>query len=133
MQNKLSATRRKMLRWIVSVPRHPDEEWVGYIQRATHRSEELAARQGHVDWLSLSRQRKWTLASRAARSEGGRWMRRILSWRPWFRTVMHRSVGRPLKRWDDDLVALAGDDWPDSARDATIWDAAAPAYINDKA
>ena len=85
MQHKLKTTRRKMLRWIVSVPRQLDEEWVDYIQRATHRSEELAARQGHVDWVSLSRQRKWILAGRAARSSDGRWMHRVLSWRPWFR------------------------------------------------
>ena len=133
MQHKLSTTRRKMLRCIVAVPRHRDEEWVDYIKRATHRCEELAARHGHVDWVTSSRQRKWTLAGRAARSEDGRWMRRILSWRPWFRIVPHRCVGRPLKRWDDDLVALAGDSWPDSARDAEIWSAAASAYINHTA
>ena len=130
MQHKLSTTRRKMLRWIVAVPRHRDEEWVHYIQRATHRSEELATRHGHVDWVALSRERKWTLAGRAARSEDGRWMHRILSWRPWFRAVPHRCVGRPLKRWEDDLVTLAGGSWPDAARDTAIWDAAASAYIN---
>jgi len=133
MQHKLGTTRRKMLRWIVSVPRHRDEEWVEYIQRATHRSEKPAAGHGLADWVSLSRQRKWTLASRAARSEDGRWMRRMLSWRPWFRTAPHRCVGRPLKRWEDDFVALAGDDWAQSARDETIWDAAASAYIYDTA
>jgi hypothetical protein len=131
MQHRLSTTRRKMLRWIVAVPRQPEEDWVEYIQRATHRSEELAARHGSIDWITLSRQRKWTLAGKAASAVDGRWMQRILSWRPWFRIAPHRCVGRPNKRWEDDLVALAGDDWPDSARNAAIWEAAASAYIND--
>ena len=43
------------------------------------------------------------------------------------------AAGRPLRRWDDDLVALAGDDWPVSALDETLWDAAAAAFINDTA
>ena len=64
MQRKLITTRRKMIRWIVSVPRAPDEDWVDYIQRATHRSEELAARHGSIDWATVCRQRKWTLASK---------------------------------------------------------------------
>ena len=50
-------------------------------------------------------------------------MRRILSWMPWFRVVPHRRVGRPLKRWDDDRVTLAGDGWPRSVCDKVIWDA----------
>ena len=133
MQHKFKTTRRKMLRWIVSVPRQLDEEWVDYVQKATHRSEELAARHGLVEWISLSRQRKWALAGRAARCTDGRWTRRILCWRPWFRVVPHRCAGRPLKRWEDEIVALAGDDCPDSVLNVKIWDAAASAFINDTA
>ena len=133
MQQRLITTRRKMIRWIVSVPRSPNEEWVDYIQRATHRSEELAARHGSINWATVSRQRKWTLASKAATCAEGRWMHRILSWRPWFRIAPRRCVGRPCKRWDDELVALAGDDWPDFAHNAAVWDAAASAYIHQSA
>ena len=70
------------------------------------------------------------LASRAANADADRWTRRILSWKPWFRMTPRRCVGRPLMRWDDDLVALAGDSWPDAARNKMIWDAAASAYVN---
>ena len=130
MVRKLRSTRRKMIRWIVGVPRHIDEDWVAFIQRATHRSEQLAESYGSTDWVLLYRQRKWKLAEKAANYSDNRWAQRILQWTPWFRTLPHRRVGRPCKRWDDDLVALAGDDWPASARNGILWAAAASAYID---
>ena len=81
----------------------------------------------------MCRQRKWTLAGRAASSEDGRWTGRILLWKPWFRVMARRCVGRPAKRWDEDLVALAGGNWPESARNELIWDAGAIAYIDHPA
>jgi len=43
MSKKLSAKsiKRRLLRWIVGVPRQPQEEWTDYIQRATHTSEDI--------------------------------------------------------------------------------------------
>ena len=128
MIHKLSTTRRKMLRWIVGVSRQKDEEWVTYIQRSTHKSEDLAHWYGAKDWAQLHRQRKWSLAGKAATSTDGRWMNRLLSWKPWFRTLPRRGVGRPVKRWDDDLVKIAGGDWPAAAQDLAVWEAAAAAY-----
>ena len=128
MIRKLSTTRRKMLRWMVGVTRQVDEEWVDYIQRATHRSEHLAHTHGATDWAQLHRQRKWSLARKAATSTDGRWMSRLLAWRPWFRILPLRGAGRPVKRWDDDLVKIAGGDWPAAARDPAVWEAAAAAY-----
>ena len=54
-ENLLKTTRRKMLRWIVRVARTSDEDWVQYITRATHQSEELAATYGANDWVQLQR------------------------------------------------------------------------------
>ena len=133
MVRKLSTTRRKMLRWMVGITRQVDEEWVAYIQRATHRSVDLAHAHGAKDWAQLQRQRKWSLAGKAATSNDGRWMSRLLAWTPWFRTTPHRGVGRPVKRWDDDLVRIAGGDWPALARDSAVWEAAAAAYAHGEA
>ena len=130
MEYKLRSTRRKMIRWIVCVPRRVDEDWITYIQRATHKSDELAENCGSTDWIVLYRQRKWRLAEKAANYTDNRWVQRILQWTPWFRALPHRRVGRPSKRWDDGLVALAGGDWPALAQDHTLWAAGASAYIH---
>ena len=66
MERKLRSTRRKMIRWIVCVPRRVDEDWVTYIQRATRKSDELAEKCSITDWIVLYRQRKWRLAEKAA-------------------------------------------------------------------
>ena len=123
-ERKLCSTRRKMIRWIVGVARHRDEEWVEYIQRATHRSEELASSHGASDWNQLQRQRKWRLAGKAATCIDGRWTRRLLPWRPWFRAFPQRCAGAPMKRWVDDIANFAGGDWAKIAQDTAAWQAA---------
>ena len=110
-----------MLRWMVGVPRHPEEAWPDFVQRATHRSEDLARSHGTTDWLTLQRRAKWRLAGKAATSTDGRWTKRLLAWKPWFRCSPSRDVGRPLKRWDEDLTALAGGDWAEIAQDSDMW------------
>ena len=130
MERKLSTTKRRMLRWIVGVPRQPQEEWADYIQRATHRSENLSRGHGATDWVRLQRTRKWSLAGKAASSTDGRWTHRLLDWKPWFRTLAHRSVGHPYKRWDDSLVAIVGGDWPKAVSDPAVWIALGDAFVN---
>ena len=115
---------------MVGVARCADEDWVAYIKRATYRSEDLAHMFGAADWARLQRKRKLNLAAKAAASVDGRWMNRLLAWRPWFRMLPRRGEGRPVKRWDDDLVELAGGDWPAAAMDPAIWAFAAATYAN---
>ena len=129
-ERKLTTTRRRLLRWMVGVPRWPAESWPDFIQRATHRSEELASTHGAVDWLVLQRTQKWRLAGKASQSTDGRWTKRLLTWKPWFRFLPHRVVGHPCKRWEDDLTKLAGDGWPEAAQDKDLWAMAGDAYIN---
>ena len=119
-----------MLRWMVGVPRGPEESWPDFVQRATHRCEDLAGSHGATDWLTLQRRAKWRLASKAATSTDGRWTNRLLAWKPWFRSFPSRVVGRPVKRWDDDLSALAGGDWADSAQDTEMWALLGAAFAN---
>ena len=101
----LTRTRRRMLRWMVCTPRPSDESWVDYIIRWTHRAEDLAEQHGSTDWVTTQRRRKLTLAGRAALCDDARWMKRLLNWKPWFRCWPHRAVGRPVRRWMDDIDA----------------------------
>ena len=128
-EQKLTTTRRRMIRWMVCTPRDSEESWVEYIRRATHICEQLVEKHGSCNWVRLQKTRKWKLAGKTASCIDGRWATRLLTWKPWFRTCARRRVGRPLKRWDDDIVALAGGDWPEVARDRLLWDALKEGYI----
>ena len=128
LERQLRSSQRRMLRWIVGVRRHPDEEFVEYIKRATHTSNELALQSGVHDWVVTQRVRKWKLAGNVARRQDGRWSQRILAWRPWFRKLAYRDVGRPVQRWDDSIVAMAGSSWTDAARDQNLWEALSFGY-----
>ena len=128
VEHKLTTTRRGMIRWMVGVPRESEETWPLFMQRTTHRSEELARKYGAVDWVVLQRTQKWRLAGKAATSTDGRWTKRLLEWKPWFRAFPRRDVGRPFKRWDDDLAQLAGGAWPEAALDSAVWEALGEAF-----
>ena len=106
-----------------------EEDWVTYIRRATHRSEELATGHGALDWVAVQRQRKWSLAGKTARRSDGRWSTRLLTWQPWFRASPKWDDGRPKKRWDDDLAQLAGATWTDVAKEASLWQALEVGYV----
>ena len=122
----MRSRQRRMLPWMMPTARYANESWPDYIHRATHKVDALAAKYGVTDWVALHERRKWELAGKAARRTDNRWTRRLLAWRPWFRCVAHRDVGRPLTRWEDSIVRIAGGDWYDHAKDAELWSAAAP-------
>ena len=129
MERGLRSTRRRMLRWMVGVARRSEEDWPDYMRRSTHGCEALAERHGTVDWVVLQRRRKWVFAGRCASKEDGRWSQRLLAWKPWFRCVPFRSVGRPMTRWDDDIAAFARDSWTESACCRALWLASSEGYV----
>ena len=129
-EQRLITTRRRMLRWMINTPRAREEEWVDYIRRATHSSEELAASFGSISWVVTQRERKWRYAGKAALQNDRRWTRRLLGWRPWFRCWPRRLVGHPAKRWDDDLSSFAGGDWVNVAAHDETWQAALCGFID---
>ena len=94
MENDLVTARRRMFRMMLAARRAPDEEWTDYIKRTTKFCEEYAAKLGYESWVIQFRRRKWRFAGRASRQVDRRWSTRLLWWRPWFRIVAARSVGR---------------------------------------
>ena len=53
------------------------------------------------DWVTKSRMMKWSWAGHVARRTDGRWSTAVLEWKP---IGGKRNVGRPIKRWGDDLI-----------------------------
>ena len=127
---KLLCTQRRMLRWMIRPRRMVEEPWVDYIRRATWHCECLAREHGVHSWVQTYRLRKWKFAGKTANALDRRWSFRLLGWRPWFRCTPHRRVGRPCKRWGDEIVALAGSDWKETARDTHLWALTAPGYAD---
>ena len=121
METRLRSTKRRMLRRMVRTTRRQDETWPEFVRRATHVSEDAAHQHGATDWVVLQRHRKWKLAGKIASREDGRWSKKLLSWKPWFRCEPKRSVGHPTLRWEDDLVRVAGGDWQNAACSLELW------------
>ena len=110
-----------MVRWSIPMARRSEEPWPDYIKRFTHKSEALAAELGSKDWVTRQK-----VAKRKLAETDGRWMSRLLTWKPWFRCLPYRKVGHPVKRWDDCIVQIAGGSWTDSARSPELWAALLP-------
>ena len=124
---QMQTTRRQMLRMMFGGKRRRDhnqeeqplELWVDFVQRATHKAQDVMARHGSLDWCQQQRQRKWRLAGRLAATTDNRWSAELLAWRP-----LHgfgRRVARPWNRWSTDICALAGGNWLQHAQNSTLW------------
>ena len=120
-QQALRTTRRNIVRWMWGAHRKVDEDWVDFVQRATKESEANAAIHGSRQWAGLFLERKFRFAGKVARCSLNKWSTRLLSWQPWFCEMPFRAVGRPLTRWEDSFVQVAGGDWAEHAKDEAIW------------
>ena len=121
MERELKSTWRRMLRMMLSPRRQPEEDWIDYVQRSTAHVEALSTKHGYQDWLTTQRSRKWRFVGKVVTDTCGKWSTRLLSWRPWFRTLPARNVGRPKLRWAHDLEHYCGGDWQERAADKALW------------
>ena len=80
--------------------------------------------------LCLKRAQKLEFTGEAASCKVGRWTQRIFNWKPWFRVLPDRQVRRLRKRWEDDVVAMAGENLTEAAIDAGLWTALASGYVS---
>ena len=81
------------------------EPWSEWVQRATHEAESRMKKLNIEDWVSVQRRRKWRWAQKVANCDGDSWTLEALTWDPYPRIAIaeSRRVGRPAKRWSDDL------------------------------
>ena len=56
-------------------------------------------------WVETHRRLKWRMAMRIASLPQERWTSKIIDWNPGLDNKIRtsRSVGRPRKRWEDDI------------------------------
>ena len=113
--HKLKCTQRSM-----------ERQMLGISLRDRVPNTEIRLRTKLVDVIDRIAKSKWQWAGHVARQGNNRWAPRILNWRPW---EEKRGVGRPQKRWADDIIPVAGRRWIRVAQNRDEWKKIEEAYI----
>ena len=82
-----------------------EEEWIEFIKRSTKGPEEHMKKMKIPCWIETHRRMKWMMAKRVASLPEERWTGKIIEWNPGLdnKIKTNRCVGRPRKRWEDDI------------------------------
>ena len=87
-----------------------EEDWVSFIKRSTEEAEQHMEKHKLPCWIEVHRRTKWRMARRIVTLNKRRWNKRVFDWQPGLDPTLHpkRSVGRPKRRWEDDLNEFTG-------------------------
>ena len=82
-----------------------EEDWIDYIKRSTADALDKMERAKIRCWNRTHKKMKWKLALRIATSPSERWLKKAAEWNPELssRFWTNRAIGRPRKRWEDDI------------------------------
>ena len=104
-----------MLRRFAGPKTAPDEDYVEWVQRATHKAEETSRKAGVDCWLRMHLDANWSWGCKPANYSDERWSKRMTFWRDseWssYQEKVAAAYGvRPIraraghfKRWEDEL------------------------------
>ena len=82
-----------------------EEDWIDYIKRSTADAIDKMEHARIRCWNKTHRKMKWKLTLRIATSSSERWLKKAAEWNPELssRYRTNRAIGRPKKRWEDDI------------------------------
>ena len=82
-----------------------EEDWIEYIKRSTADALDKMERAKIRCWNRTHKKKKLKLALRIATSPSERWLKKAAEWNPDLssRYRTNRAIGRPRKRWEDDI------------------------------
>ena len=85
-----------------------EEDLIEYTKRSTDESIEKMENAKIQCWNKTHKIMKWRLALRTATSPNERWLMKAAEWNPELssRYRTNRAIGRPRKRWEDDIKEL---------------------------
>ena len=92
------------------------------------RNEEIGMRTRVYDVAQSLATAKWQWAGHVAREDPDRWTARAVRWRP---RASKRSVGRPQKRWYDDIKRVEGLKWLQRAQDKKLWQGLRETFVQE--
>ena len=114
IKNKIRTCQRAMERSILKLRK---------IQKI--RSEDIRKKTKLTDALEYCLKLKWQWAGHLARYPDNRWT--LLSTK-WNGPPGKRRVGRPKKRWADEIISIAGSNWINITQDRERWKRLGEAY-----
>ena len=81
------------------------EDWIDFMEKSTKEAEDHMKKTKIPCWIETHRRLKWRMAMRLASLPHERWTNKIIEWNPSLDNKIrtNRSVGRPRKRWEDDI------------------------------
>lgn len=115
--NKLRTSQRAM-----------ERSMLGISLRQKIRNEEIRRQTKVRDVIEEYATMKWRWAGHVARQQHDRWSYKTTAWRP---RETKRSVGRPQKRWVDDIRTTAGRNWVRVAQDREHWKILGETFIQE--
>jgi len=91
---------------------------LGISQSDRVRNEEIRGRIKVEDIIARIMKLKWNWVEHIARQGDKKWTKYIVQWRP----KQHRwSVGKPQRRWIDDIKKRVGKRWIQEAQNRSEW------------
>ena len=121
----MSLTKRSAQRLQVT-QRAMERSMLGVSLRDKIRNETLRSKTKLTDVMHRVAKLKWQWTGHVARQNIDRWPNKITNWRPWGRK---RKIGRPQKRWKDDIREISGRNWVGVAQDRDQWKLLEEYYI----
>lgn len=115
--NKLRTTQRAIERLML-----------GISLRDHNRNEQIRRKTKVEDVMKAIATMKWRWVGHVARQEKSRWTKHVTQWRP---RLHKRSVGRPQRRWIDDIIEHVGRKWHQLAQDRRKWKEKGEAYVQE--
>eukprot|EP00973_Karenia_brevis_P072946 10132605-Karenia_brevis.AAC.1 len=70
-----------MLRSLIGIKRNTDEDWLGWVHRATTHARSLAEQAGCKCWIHTYLAQRWRWAGCVARMKSTSWPSRLTFWR----------------------------------------------------
>lgn len=120
------AITRKVAEQLKVTQRAMERVMLGITLRDKVRNRQLRDKTKITDVIERVASLKWRWIGHVARQDSERWTHRITFWRP---RETRRSVGRPQKRWTDDIKEVAGSKWMRKAKDRKAWQNMEEAYV----
>ncbi|KHN78309.1 Putative uncharacterized transposon-derived protein F52C9.6 [Toxocara canis] len=117
--SEMWATTKNEERRLTTAQRAMERCMLGISLRQHIRCEEIRRRTGVRDVIAEYRKQKLRWAGHVARTNDDRWTRAVAEWCP---MEQKRLLGRPPRRWRDEVEQEGGKTWQRRARSRAKWE-----------
>ena len=120
------STTKDLERKLITTQRAMERQMLRISLRDKVKNTDIRQKTKVKDILEKVKEAKWRWAGHVARMQDNRWTKRLTEWQP---RTGKRKVGRPKRRWRDDLTSYLGTTWTTEAQDRRSWQLLEEGYI----